>query len=181
MDRFYSEIANGRFGQKTTGKFREVPENVVLRITLTIVIFLVVIIFLLAISGNTVNPYASFLIGGIVIALCILLIPAIRMQYAGKEWTYTITSKQFSLITKGCARNYKYEDVEGVSYEFLLHPITRRKIGFIVSVKTKYRSDKYKYLSILRGEQLTPQQTPFYVLNEPPAPPPEFDRFSQGL
>ncbi len=179
MDRHYSEIAYGRFDQKTTGKFREVPENVVLRITLTIAIFLVVIILLLAVSGNTVNGTVSMVIDVIVIALCILLISVVRMQYAGKEWTYTITSKQFSLVTKGCARNYKYEDVEGVSYEFLLHPITRRKIGFIVSVKTKYTSDKYKYLSILRGEQLTPQKTPFYILNDPPKPEPQFDRFSE--
>ena len=107
MDRHYSEIAYGRFDQRTTGKFREVPENVVLRITLTIVIFLVVIIFLLVLSGRIINGAVSMVIDGIAIALCILLIPVVRMQYAGKEWTYTITSKQFSLVTKGCARNYK--------------------------------------------------------------------------
>ena len=178
MDRHYSEIAYGRFDQKTTGKFREVPENVVLRITLTITIFLVVIIFLLVLSGRIINGAVSMVIDGIAIALCILLIPVVRMQYVGKEWTYTITSKQFSLVTKGCARNYKYEDVIGVSYEFLFHPITRRKIGFIVSVKTKYNSDRYKYVSILRGEQVTPQSTPFYILNDPPKPEPQFDRFS---
>ncbi len=179
MDRHYSEIAYGRFNQKRTGKFRVVPENVVLRIVATIAIFVIVIILLLAVSANTVNGTVSLVIDGIIIALCIFCIPVVRMQYAGKEWTYTITDKQFSLVTKGHARNYKYEDVEGVSYEFLHHPITRRKIGFIVSVKTKYSSDKYKYISILRGEQLTPQSTPFYVLNDPPRPEPLFDRFSE--
>lgn len=178
MDRYYSEIANGRFGQKTTGSFRAVPDNVALRITGTIAIFVVVITLLLVVSGNTVNAFASFVIDGIVIALCILCIPAVRMQYAGQEWNYTITDKQFSLVTKGCARNYKYEDVVGVSYENLLHPITRKKIGYIVSVKTKHRSDKYRYLSMYKGEALTPQRTPFYALSEPPVPPPEFDRFS---
>lgn len=179
MDRYYSEIAYERFNQKRTGKFRAVPENVVLRIVATIAIFAIVIILLLVLSGRTINGTVSLVLDAIAIALLIFSIPAVRMQYAGKEWTYTITSKQFSLVTKGCARNYKYEDVEGVSYEFLLHPITRRKIGFIISVKTKYTSDKYKYLSILRGEQITPQSTPFYILNDPPKPEPQFDRFSE--
>ncbi|MBE6879361.1 MAG: hypothetical protein E7490_00815 [Ruminococcaceae bacterium] len=179
MDRHYSEIAYGRFNQKRTGKFRVVPENVVLRIVATIAIFAVVIILLLVVSGRTINGTVSLVLDAIAIALLIFSIPAVRMQYAGKEWTYTITDKQFSLVTKGQARNYKYKDVEGVSYEFLHHPITRRKIGFIVSVKTKYTSDKYKYISILRGEQITPQSTPFYILNDPPKLEPEFDRFSE--
>ena len=179
MDRHYSEIAYGRFNQKRTGKFRVVPENVVLRIVATIAIFAVVIILLLVVSGNTVNSTVSLVFDVIAIALCIFCIPVVRMQYVGEEWTYTITDKQFSLVAKGKARNYKYKDVEGVSYEFLHHPITRTKIGFIVSVKTKYTSDKYKYVSILKGEQLTPQSTPFYILNEPPVPQPEFDRFSE--
>ena len=178
MDRYYSEIANGRFNQKTTGSFRAVPDNVVLRIVVTIVVFAAIIGMLLVVSENTVNSVVALVFDLSVLVLVILCVPVIRMQYAGDEWTYTITDKQFSLIKKGCARNYKYADVEGASYVYLLHPITRKKIGYTVTVKTKYRSDKYNYLSSFRGETLTPQKTPFYVLNEPPVPPPEFDRFS---
>ena len=179
MDRYFKEIANERFGQKTTGSFRAVPDNVVTRIVVTILIFVAIIILLLVISTHTINAAVSFLFDGLAIAAAILSIPAIRMQYAGEEWRYTITTKSFSLVTKGRARNYKYEDVEGVSYVFLLHPITRRKIGFNITVKTKYGSDKYRYLSIYKGETLTPDKTPFYVLNDPPKPAPEFDRFSE--
>lgn len=100
----------------------------------------------------------------ITLAITIFLgIAMFRLVMSGTDIRYTANGREFVMTNKkGETETLYICDIENVTYRPLVMLGTKR--GYIVTVQTKYRTIKYKWLSY-RATLPSYKDTPFYVIN----------------
>ncbi|MCH5324992.1 MAG: hypothetical protein J1E39_07220 [Eubacterium sp.] len=101
----------------------------------------------------------------IIWAIALILINIIRKGY---KCSYSADEKSLKLFSKWRSAEYKYEDVRYVTY--LPMRSFGKMIGYEVTIQTRNGTDEYIYLSPFKGETIKQENTPFYILQHPPAP-----------
>ncbi len=167
-DRFREDSLRGRFEFKQTGTFSEYDIFGIVKSL--VAFFIAVVTFLLFLFVFSRSFIINLLIIPITIVIILIWITCTKMFISGKEWKYIADNKKMVISRKGDVRIYKYGEVESVTYKTALRGF-KSLSGYTVIVKCNNgKTHRYEYISPQNGALMAKENTPFYILNNPPKP-----------
>lgn len=162
------EAFDERFGFKVRGEFR-VRGWFELPLTAAALILLVVGGFF--IFRRMADPYfalgASFgAVPFVLAAWALLCWWLVRIAHTGVTCRYEGDDQEFRITDQhGHTETLYYSDISGVDFRPIRY-INRRLRGYVVTVRTKYRSLRYQFIATGHQRINAPEDTPFFVLEQ---------------
>lgn len=157
-----------RFGFKARGQFRctgwfEKPLTVLGLLLLLVGGVLITVLF--------ANPY--FALGGsfgalpfVLAAWFILCWWIVRIAHTGVTCRYEANDSEFRITdNRQHTEIFYYPDIMGVDYKPITY-LTKRQRGYIVTIRTRYRSVEYRCIASGNQRIISPEDTPFFLLEQ---------------
>lgn len=162
------EAFEERFGFRAKGEFRV---RAWFEIPLTIAGIASLIIGEFIIITTMRDPYFAFggsfgalpFVGAAWVIFCWWIV---RIAHIGSVCRFTGDDNEFRITDpNGHVEIFYYPDITGIDYTPIRY-ITKKLRGYKVTINTKYRSVVYQYIAYGKQRILSPNDTPFYVLEQ---------------
>lgn len=162
------EAFEERFGFRAKGEFRvralfEIPLTIAALVLMAggSAVLIIVMANPLTALGGTFGalPFA--------VALWIMICWwVVRIAHSGVTFRYEGDDREFRITdSRNHTEIFYYPDVTGVDYKPIKY-INKKQRGYAVTIRTKYRAVKYEYIASGRQRVNSPEDTPFFLLEQ---------------